>query len=278
MGTSVYSATPVDVVGISDATSIDGYENHFCAGLSVGGAKCWGQGTSQQLGNGGKVASNLPVDVVGLSGTVRQFAVGASSSCALLINDTVWCWGADSNGALGNGAAGGSPTPAQISGLLATSIGGGDTHYCVSTTAGEAKCWGRGNNWQLGSGSVNNNGNEESPTLVSGMGSGVRSVTAGYLHSCAIMSTGGVKCWGYDDGGQQGDGSAGAGGTVRPYGSNISPTQVVGLTSGVASITGGQSQTCAVMTDGKGKCWGAGRAIGNGTGVSSAVPLDVGTE
>lgn len=278
MGTALYSAVPVDVVGISDATSIDGYENHFCVGLSGGGAKCWGQGSSLQLGNGVRAASNVPVDVGGLTGSVSQIALNSAASCALLANNTVWCWGTNVNGNLGNGTEAGAQSAAvQIGGLLATSIGGGDSHYCVRTTAGEAKCWGRGNNWQLGPGSIINS-NKSVPTLVAGMGSGVRSVTAGYLHSCAVMTTGGVKCWGYDNGGQQGDGLASFGGTVAPYGANIAPVQVIGLTSGVASITGGQLQTCAVMTDGKGKCWGSGRAIGNGTGIDSAVPMDVGTE
>jgi Alpha-tubulin suppressor and related RCC1 domain-containing proteins len=276
-GTGADSAVPVEVAGITSATTIDGYQQHYCVGLAGGGAKCWGVGTSGQLGNGIKAVQGTPVDVAGLTQYVKQLAVGVGNSCALLADSTVWCWGADTNDSLGNGSAREQLVPGQIAGLAATSISAGESHYCATTTSGSAKCWGRGNNWQLGPG-ININGNKDIPTQVSGLASGVRSVGLGNVHSCAVLNSGAVQCWGWDDNGQQGDGKAGAGGTAPPYGSNVAATQVVGLTSGAVMVTGGTGHTCAVMSDGVAKCWGAGHALGRGTTVNSSVPVDVGTE
>lgn len=275
-GTNVNSPVPVDVIGISTATVIDSFASHYCVGLSEGGAKCWGQDAFMQLGDGLKVDSPIPVSVAGLVGSVRQFAATRISTCAVMENSAVWCWGTNSDSSLGSG--GNLSAPKQVAGLAATSIVGGDSHYCALSTVGGVKCWGRGNNWQLGPGTVQGGGNKPDPTQVSGLTSGVKAIGAGYLHSCAVSSTGGVKCWGWDDGGQQGDGTPGAGGTSQPYGANVGPTQVVGLTAGVAMVAGGRSHTCAVMTNGEAKCWGHGEGLGNGINVNSGVPVSVGTQ
>lgn len=275
-GTGVDSAVPVDVAGISSATVIDGYGSHYCVGLSEGGAKCWGQGAFMQLGDGTKVNAFTPVSVASLTGSVRQIAATRVNTCAIMENNSVWCWGTNADSSLG--AGGNMTTPAQIVGIEARSIAGGDTHYCAITTGGAVKCWGRGNNWQLGPGTVAGGGNKSAPTQVAGLTSGVKAIGLGYLHSCAVTSSGAVQCWGWDDGGQQGDGKAGAGGTVQPYGANVGPTQVVGLTTGAVMVAGGRSHTCTVMVDGAAKCWGQGEGLGNGVNVNTAAPVNVGTQ
>lgn len=276
-GSMTDSSVPVDVVGINSAVSVDGYGNHFCAILSEGGAACWGRGTLGQLGNAQSQNSSVPVLVSGLSKQLVEIATAATTTCAVAADKTVSCWGSGGNGALGNGIEGGSTnTPIQIASFAAVAIAGGDSHFCTITDTGAAKCWGRGNNWALGPGTLANP-NQSKPTQVAGLTSGVKAIGAGQIHSCAVKTTGAVLCWGYDSSGQQGDGTAGSGGTSPPYGANIGPTQVVGLTSGGVSVAGGNAQTCAVMSDGKGKCWGDGVTLGRGTSQQSAVPVDVGT-
>jgi alpha-tubulin suppressor-like RCC1 family protein len=89
-------------------------------------------------------------------------------------------------------------------------------------------------------------------------------LSAGALHVCAVTPAHGVKCWGYNEEGQLGDGTTT---------STTAPVDVVGLTSGVACVAAGEVHTCALMTSGAVKCWGD--AISNGSGSQSSVPLDV---
>ena len=77
----------------------------------------------------------------------------------------------------------------------------------------------------------------------------VTQISAGESHTCAVTTTGGVKCWGYNSSGQLGNGTRT---------SSAVPVQVSGLTTGVTSIAAGSAHTCAVNGDGVAKCWGYG--------------------
>jgi alpha-tubulin suppressor-like RCC1 family protein len=125
-------------------------------------------------------------------------------------------------------------------------------------------CWGRNTHGELG-----NDTTDESdvPTDVSGLTSGVASVSAGGLETCAVTTSGGAKCWGTD-----GDGELGNNSTTE---SDV-PVDVSGLTAGVASISAG-NHTCAVTTTGGVKCWGLNLhgELGNNSTVGSLVPVDV---
>jgi alpha-tubulin suppressor-like RCC1 family protein len=94
------------------------------------------------------------------------------------------------------------------------------------------------------------------PVDVTGLTSGVIQITLGGLQACALTAAGGVKCWNSN---------------------SSTPVDVSGLTSGVAQISGGEFHTCAVTTSGGAKCWGNNYygALGNGTSTGSATPVDV---
>lgn len=103
-------------------------------------------------------------------------------------------------------------------------VSAGSYHTCTLTYSGGIKCWGNNNVGQLGDGTTTTH---LSPVDVIGFSSGVTAIAADFYHTCALTSSGGIKCWGYNSYGQLGDGTT----TTR-----LSPVDVIGLTSGVTAI------------------------------------------
>lgn len=135
------------------------------------------------------------------------------------------------------------------------------------TSAGGVVCWGSNELGQLGNGAI---GGVSGPVAVQGVSSSVIAIAAGYDHTCALGSGGGVECWGYNGQGQLGDGSKL---------DSAAPVGVVGLGSGIARIESGPvaDTTCAVTATGRAMCWGFGDAgnLGDGLGSSSDQPVEV---
>ena len=129
--------------------------------------------------------------------------------------------------------------------LHVTQISAGYQHTCAVTTTGAAKCWGLNGYGQLGDGTKTT---RVVPTPVTGLTSGVVSISAGYYHTCAVTTSGGVTCWGENDYGGLGIGNT-TGSTV--------PVNVPGVAAGVAQVAAGHSYSCAVLATGDVKCWGA---------------------
>ncbi len=226
--------------------------SHTCAITPAGGAKCWGYNGYGQLGNGTFTSSPTPVDVVGLTSGVTAIAAGIYHTCALTVSGAVKCWGYTGFGALGNGntSGAGQPTPQDVTGLNggATSITAGSYHSCALQATGGVKCWGYNPYGQAGP--LNNGGISPTPQDISGFNGNATSVAAGFYHTCALTVAGGAKCWGYQGYGALGNGN------ISGIGQPI-PQDVVGLTSGVTSITAGYLQSCALTATGGGiKCWG----------------------
>ena len=236
----------VGVLALDDVSSIAAGGSHTCALTTVGAVKCWGKNNYGQLGDNSTTDRQIPVDVSGLGSGVMAITAGAEHSCALTTTGGVKCWGYNVNGQLGNNSATDSLIPVDVSGLGSgvISITAGFYHNCALTTAGGVKCWGSNGAGELGD-------NSTDPKLIpidlSGLGGGVQAITAGYSHSCALTTAGGVKCWGYNEYGQLGDNSTST---------RLTPVNVNGLGSGVTAIVAGRLQTCAITTTGGVKCWG----------------------
>lgn len=264
-GTFDDATTPKDVVGLTGVSSLSAGQG-ICAVTTTGGLKCWGVSRVNGTMNDSSTATDFP----GLSSGVASVSAGGGQACAVLTSGALKCWGRNMNGELGDGTTTDSLTPVQVSGLTSgvASVTLGDRHVCALLTSGSVKCWGKNQSGQMGNGLIDQATIYQAPTQVTGLTSGVVAITAGMEFNCALLSTGGVKCWGRGDDGQLGDGTNGNATTA---------VQVSGLTSGVVAISAGDTYVCALMDSGAVKCWGNNLSgqLGDGTETSSNVPVDV---
>ncbi len=256
-------SVPVDVnePGVSWVTlSAGGY--HSCGLTSTAEVKCWGSNGNGQLGVGATNVIEPPIDVVGLSGPVSAISTGDGHACALTAQGGVQCWGANSNGQLGDGTLVSHFTPADVDGLTTgvVAINAGGKHTCALMNTGTVKCWGHNQFGQLGDQTT---WDRLTPVDVAALPKDVISITAGSEHSCAFTMTGGAWCWGSNLHGQLGVTTAG-------YGSSTA-REVWGLPGGVVALEAGDDRTCALTSVGGAKCWGD-LAYGRPTVTSEGAP------
>jgi alpha-tubulin suppressor-like RCC1 family protein len=145
-------------------------------------------------------------------------------------------------------------------------ITAGGLHTCALVTGGAVKCWGLNDNDQLGDGT---NTSSSVPVDVPDLPSGVIAIAAGGLHTCAVITGGAAKCWGWNDYGQVGNDT---------FTSSNAPVDVVGLAGAVDLIAAGNAHTCANIAGGGLQCWGANAQrgqVGDGSTADRQTPVDV---
>lgn len=260
--------TPRDVTGLSiGVAAISSGHNHSCALTTSGGVKCWGANGSGQLGDGSNTSRSKPVDVFGLSSGVAAISASYYHTCALTKAGGIKCWGYNRYGQIGDGSTMNQSTPATVAGLASgmASVSAGYDQTCAVTTAGGMKCWGHNGYGELGNGTAKDSA---TPVDVSGLAAGVASISAGNDHTCAVTTLGGLKCWGFNNNGQVGDGTT----TSR-----TTPGYVLGLSSGVVSVSAGNQSTCSVTAAGGLKCCGSNNygQLGDGSTTLRMSPVDV---
>jgi Regulator of chromosome condensation (RCC1) repeat len=278
------------------ATSVTAGLGHTCGLTGRGTVKCWGYNGHDELGTGDTnlQGSSVPVDVSGLRSGVTAISAGLRHSCAVTKRGGVKCWGAAYSGALGDGTADRRPTPVDVVGLSSavTAVSAGYDHSCALTAGGGVKCWGYNERGELGDGTTTD---RWTPVGVSGLSSGVTAISTGALISCALMTSGGVKCWGVhycptpaDVPGLGGVTAITAGGPLcaltTPGGAKCwlgeygpTPVDVPGLSSGVTAISASAGHTCALTAGGGVKCWGENDRgqLGDGTKTKRPTPVAV---
>jgi alpha-tubulin suppressor-like RCC1 family protein len=267
---------------------------HNCALFEDGSLQCWGLSLTGALGNGYTPDSDLtpdtedtPVAVLGVGGRgpltgVRTVALGGQHSCALTDGGGVLCWGDNAHGQLGDGTREGRSVPAVVlraaggaplAGVRALALG--RNHTCAVTDGGAAWCWGGNERGQLGDGTTQDRP-APVPVLSAPGGAplaGVKAVSLGTDASCAVLEGGEVRCWGFNDVGQLGDGTTDNRST--PVAVRSAPDGAP--FGGVASVALGDDHACAVRADGGVYCWGGNGAgqLGDGTKQSRATPAPV---
>ena len=190
---------PGSVLGMIGIQAIVAGETHSCALNASAVVSCWGYNYHGEVGDKTTVDRWAPVSVVGLSG-VRAITSGLYHVCALPLDpsDPVRCWGLNSKGQLGDGSTTIRSEPVAVTGLpgVVQAIAAGYSHTCALLVEGDGiiSCWGRNYNGQLGNGTTTDSW---VPVSVAGL-TGVRAITLGAYHTCALLKSGGVRCWGYN--------------------------------------------------------------------------------
>lgn len=264
-GSTDDSAQPVAVSAAGlRFTEIAAGGDHTCALVDDGSVRCWGGNFTGQLGDGGNSDRSTPVEVL-LPGGVSATAVvaGDAHACALTTAGTIYCWGGNYYGQLGDGSDVPSNIPVQVSSAIAfVAISARSGHTCALTAEGDGYCWGRGTEGQLGDGMELDATTPQPVSMPDGID--FSRIDAGFGHTCALTRGGTAYCWGWNDAAQIGDNST----TPRPTPVLVSGGRVF------RSLTVGGFHTCGVTTGDALYCWGANWSgqFGDGTVQGTQVP------
>ena len=194
----------------------------------------------------------------------QELAAGANHTCALKVEGTVACWGANGAGQLGDGSSVTRSSPKPVLGLSAVrAVTAGRAFSCALKEDGDVSCWGDNYYGQLGDGTTTT---RLTPTPVLGL-SGVVALTAGRSHVCAVKQDSTVACWGDNRAGQLGEGTTS---------DRLTATRVIHL-SGAIALAAGAAHSCALTQDGAVACWGDNNQgqLGDGSDINRLTPTPV---
>ena len=220
---------------------------HTCGTNKIGQLKCWGNNQYGQLGIGNNIDAISPNNVINIPRCLKEISSGAFHTCALSNIGGVKCWGINDYGQLGDNTITDKNKPVNVFGLSkgVRAISNGTFHTCAITNTGGVKCWGRNNYGQLGDGTTTN---RIIPRDVFGLSSVAQSISLGSNHSCALIESGILKCWGDNYYNQ-----------ISNDDTNIkyTPEYVLGLPNGIQSISSGTKHLCVLTAMGGVKCRGS---------------------
>lgn len=279
-----FSTTPIVGNSASNIYSADNGGHFTCAVTGSGlKAKCWGAGDKGQIGNQNtndtasdqpvslpynNPAANPPVTGVSYVATGDEFACASYGAMAGQAGSRdLYCWGNNANGQLGQGVSiAVPPGPAMASSSTPlvveeaqnmTYFALGSRHACA-VVASNLLCWGNNSNGQTGQ-KNNLMPNQFTPTQVAGIAQ-VTQVAAGELHTCAVTSANTLYCWGDNQMGQLGHGTADAGDS-KPALTNV---------GNAYSLCAGKSHTCVRTYNSTVLCWGSNALGQTGQPLSAA--------
>lgn len=285
----VYSAMHMtNLKGPAQVFGMGGF--HACAEYEPGDVECWGDNDFGQLGVGDDQWYDTPQELL-YEGTtefgIAKIEGGPIFGCYLDGAYDLYCWGENTFGQVGNENPwnGGEDVfePQKVvvdveapiqdfsaGGIFQDGSGVGPTisgATCAIDAQGALKCWGYNGTGQLGVDTGESNHSPEA-VQVPQMTSGISGVAVGGEHTCAIDSSGRIRCWGYNEFGQLGDGT---------NEDSIEPVHVIGLAEPAIDIFAGLYHTCALFEGGDFKCWGLNSdgQLGDGTTTDRNQPVSV---
>jgi alpha-tubulin suppressor-like RCC1 family protein len=203
---------PVRGGGVQSVAS--GWTN-ICVVLESGSVRCWGHGSDGQTGDSGVTSPSETGPNIRVGGPSKQVVTGYWHTCALLRNGHVRCWGTLDKGRLGYGYGGSQSSydpvnkgDVSIGGGRVVQITAGESHTCALLQSGRVRCWGDNEHGQLGYVHRPNVGLRDTAASVGdvNVGGKVTQISAGGNHTCALLDTGRVRCWGENSYGQLGYG------------------------------------------------------------------------
>jgi alpha-tubulin suppressor-like RCC1 family protein len=279
-GTLVSKSTPTGPVKLADGSilenvvTIEAQDTGTCAATVAGAMYCWGQQANGEFGTGVTSETiSVPKQTFSAAGTpltgVIAIAMADAHTCVIRTGGSLWCWGYNADGRVGDGTATNRSYPVQIiaSGAQQVSADYATTCAIVNTSL---KCWGVNDHNQLGDGTGTT---RNAPVAVTNMSVGITDVSLGEYHVCAVKD-GAAFCWGYNGYGQLGDGTT----TQR-----ATATQVVNSAAGVVftddvvNVDASEynpEHSCLTKTGGVLYCFGVGgnSALANGSTANALVP------
>lgn len=261
------SVDPMAPAPDADWKQVAAGRDNTCAQKGSGQLYCWGQNSNLQAGKAGGGTVPTPFLVETAAGAAdadwQSFSTGLSS-CAIKIDGSLWCWGRNAEGELGDGTTTQTAVPKQVMpGTTWKTVHVGFQHVCGVRSSGTLWCWGRNQSAQIQAGSA---GRLLSPTHV-GDDSDWVDVAPGLSHTCGVKQDGRVLCWGARVFGQTGEGS---------FGHVTTPAQV-GQEAGWSALASFGETTCAKDPSGDLACWGNSELgqHGGGATASEDAPLVV---
>jgi hypothetical protein len=219
------------------------------------------------------MGADLPVVDLGSGRSALAISAGTFHTCALLDTSQVKCWGYGADGQLGLGSdidmgdnpgemGANLPTVDLGSGRRARSVSAGGFHTCAVLDTYQVKCWGSGFSGQLGQGSSDDRGDgpgEMGDVLLPvdlGSGRSARAVSGNFAHTCALLDTNQVKCWGNGSSGRLGSGSTGNLGDGPGEMGDALPAIDLGVGRTAVGVTSASTHSCVVLDNRQVKCWG----------------------
>jgi alpha-tubulin suppressor-like RCC1 family protein len=228
---------------------------------------------------------DAPADAAVVATGPWQVQVGGLGACALHTSDGgIKCWGGllsygdfDFHGDAANEMGTHLPFVDLGAGRRAKALAVGDDHVCAILDNDRVKCWGNNQYGQLGVGDTRDRGRaagdmgDALPYVDLGAGRTVRAISAGEWITCAILDTGGLKCWGLNGGGALGLGDTDRRGVMASQMGDNLPYVALGTGRTPKRVFAGAGRVCAILDDDSLKCWGnnASGALGQGQGTSN---------
>jgi alpha-tubulin suppressor-like RCC1 family protein len=263
--TDDFSLNPVQTTALPGsrvARRIVAGMNHTCVLATDGTVWCWGDNGWGALGVSGGTQAD-PVQVT-LGKTATKIAAGGAETCALLSDDSLKCWGRNNKGQLGNGTSGSVAVTSPVytsfipASFTVAHLEIGSSHSCAVSVTGTAWCWGDFTNGRLGTTGLSN---AVTPTATASLGGSATEIAAGAAHTCALLMTGSVSCFGNNNMGQLGQALATA--------SSSTPT-VLTFEATATRVSAGGQFTCALLSTAAVHCFGDNASGQLGSGASGS--------